>query len=126
MVVKWEFYDPIVLETYTFHINPNSGGSPAYRKNIAYQNTSAPDGKVLIFEGKDHPGEMEFSGVILEEAQLTAFQTWWQKRRQVRLTDDLGREYWIYITELETTRRWSLHYPWRHDYSVKATILDWT
>lgn len=125
MVVKWKFEDPVELETYIFEISPNDGGSPAYTKNIMSQNTVAPGGKTLLFEGADAVSEMNFSGILLSEEQYDAFATWWAKRRQIKVTDDLGREYWIYITKFEPKRVRARSHPWKHTYSITATILDW-
>lgn len=125
VVVKWVFEDPAESQEYIFHINPNAGGSPAYRKNITQQATVAPGGKTLLFEGADSPQEFSFSGVILEEAQYNAFVEWWQKRRQIKLTDDLDREYWIYITSFEPTRVRARSHPWKHTYNASALRLDW-
>lgn len=125
-VVKWTFYDATTASTYTFAINPNEGGTPLRRKTISYQNTAAPDGKTLIFEGRDEPRKISFSGTLLEQAQLDAFETWFEKRHQVRVTDDLGREYWIYITSFEPKRARARSHPWKHTYTCEATILDWS
>lgn len=124
-VTKWTFYDATGPTTYTFAVNPKDGGSPTRRKNIQYKNTSAPDGKTLIFEGRDEPGVLSFSGVILQQAELEAFETWFDKRRQIRITDDLGRQYWVYITSFEPKRERAIHYPYKHSYTIEATILDW-
>lgn len=125
MTVRWTFYDPTGPTTYNFPINPNEGGSPELRKTISYQNTSAPDGKVLVFEGRDSPPTMSFSGTLLTEAQYEAFETWFQKRRQIKITDDLDREYWIYITSYAPKRVRARNYPWKHTYQIEATIIDW-
>lgn len=125
MVVRWTFYDPIEVETYTFEINPNEGGSPSYKKTVGNQSTSAPDGKTLLFEGQDEVQTLQWSGVILTQAHYDKYVEWWQKRRQIRLTDDLGRQYWIYLTSFEPTRRRAATRPWKHDFNATATILDW-
>ncbi len=127
MVVRWEFFDPVLSSTYVFDVNPNDGGSPSYEKTITQESTSAPDGKPLIFEGQDQVNRLEWSGVILTQAHYDAYVTWWQKRRQIKLTDDYGRQFWIYLTSFKPTRRITGQrtYPWRHDFNVTAVILDW-
>jgi len=125
MVVRWLFEDTATAESYTFEVNPRAGGSPSYKKTISYQNTSAPDGKTLVFEGLDAAQEIEWEGVILQETQYDAFLTWYQKRRQIRLTDDLGRQMWIYIKSFEPKRRRGQSHPWLHDYTITAVILSW-
>lgn len=124
-VVKWVFYDPVTLDEYTFDINPNDGGTPERRKTITYENTAAPGGKTLVFEGRDEPETISFSGTILEEEQYNALVSWFDKRHQIRVTDDLNRQQWIYITQFSARRRRSYQHPWKHDYDVQATVLDW-
>lgn len=122
---RWLFYDPVEDETYTFEINPNDGGSPQFAKKITDQSTVAPGGKTLLFEGADEVQTLEFSGVILEQTQYDAFRLWWAKRRQIKVTDDLEREYWVYIKTFAPKRERAIHHPWKHSYSVTAVILDW-
>lgn len=124
-VVRWVFTDPTTSDEYEFDINPAEGGSPQFRKNIAYQNTSAPDGKVLMFEGRDATQELEITGTILEEDHYNALYEWWNKRHQVQVTDDLGREFMIYITAFEPKRERAIHYPWKHSFTMRYTELDW-
>lgn len=125
MVVKWTFYDGVTLDEYTFDINPNDGGTPNYNKTITYENTAGPGGVTLMFEGRDEPPKLRFSGTILEQDQFDTFKTWFDKRHQIRVTDDLSRQYWIYITKFEARRRRAYSHPWKHDYEIEATILSW-
>jgi hypothetical protein len=124
-VVRWTFFDPLTLEEYTFGINPNTGGSRQFRKTINYQSTAAADGKTLVFEGRDEVNKMEFSGAILEQGQYDAMVTWFSKRHQIQVTDDLGRQFWIYITSFAPVRQRAIHYPWKHSYTVEYVEVDW-
>lgn len=124
-VVRWVFTDTFMSDSYTFAVNPREGGTPVYEKNISSQNTSAPGGKTLLFEGRDVPQQNTFSGVILEQVDLDKFIEFFNRRHQFQLTDDLGRVYEIYITKFEPTRERAVHYPWKHSYTVTYTILNW-
>lgn len=124
-VVRWVFEDPVTLETYNFAVNPSQGGTPGLKKTINYANTSAPNGKVVVFEGRDEVQRLEFSGTILEEAEYNAFMTWADKRYQIVMTDDLGRSFSLIIESFEAQRQRAIHYPWKHSYSVSALIVDW-
>lgn len=123
MTVRWTFFDPTNGTTYAFAVNPSQGGSPIYRKTISFQNTLAPGGAVLIYEGQREAQTSEFSGTILEEAQYNEMVTWFNKRYQIRLTDDLNRVFYIYITEFTPRRERAFHYPWKHSYTVKYTVI---
>jgi hypothetical protein len=124
MVTRWTFFDPYTSETYTFAINPNEGGTPGLVKKIEYQTAAAPDGAMLVFEGRDDPKKIDFSGTILEQAQLDAFIVWFGKRNKIRLTDDLGRQFWVYLTSFNPTRGRKASHPWRHTYQASAAVIS--
>lgn len=126
MVTRWIFEDPTDASTYTVPINPNTGGTPGRRKTMQFTNTAGPNGRVLAFEGREQVQELEISGTILEQAHLDALTTWYEKRYQVAVTDDLGRRYVIYITDFLPTRRRSATYPYKHDFTMRYFILDWS
>lgn len=125
MVVRWTFYDPVDAETYELELNPNSGGSPTYKKTMTYANTSAPNGKTVVFEGQDEARMLEWSGAILTQTHYDKYVEWWEKRRQIQVTDDLGRQFWVYIVSFTPKRGRSYQHPWKHDFDVSAVILDW-
>ena len=123
--VAWVFSDPVSLDSYSFEINPVEGPNLSYVKTFQYTNTSAPDGKVIVFEGRDNPQKFVCSGTLLSEAQLNALVSWWDRRNQIDVTDDLGRTFSIIIESLETTRQRAIHHPWKHAWNLTATIVDW-
>lgn len=125
VVQRWRFDDLVTHETYEFEINPKEGGSPSYKKHINYQNTCAPNGKTLVFEGHDEPQVLTFTGTILTQTLYDAMVTWFSKRHQIKVTDDLGRSFMIYIMSFEPKRERSFHYPWKHSYQVSYIVLDW-
>lgn len=125
MVVKWEFFDPTNSTTVAFEINPSEGGAIAYKKNITTQSTLAHDGKTLVFEGAQVPPEINFSGTILTETQYNQMVTWFNKKHQMQLTDDLSRVMMVFITEFTPVRERARNYPWKHSYTCKAVIVDW-
>lgn len=125
MVVRWTFTDNATAETYTFPINPNEGGTPPLEKTMTYTNTAAPNGRALAFEGRQKVREGSFSGTLLEETHYTAFETWYEKRNQITMTDDLGRSFEIYITKFDAKRVRAATVPWKHTYVVNYVIIDW-
>lgn len=125
MVVKWKFEDFIEEDEYTFLINPNKGGTPEMKKNIIQRNTTAPDGKTILFEGRDEPMTFTFSGTLRDETQLTTLQSWVQRRNQIRLTDDLGRSYSVYLTGISATRIRAAQALWKHEWEITAVLVDW-
>lgn len=124
-VVRWRFDDPVDLTSYTFAINPNEGGSPGFQKNFQYMTTAAEDGQTLVFEGRDQVQRIQFSGTLFTEAEHDAFVTWFNKRYQVQITDDLGREFSIVIESFIPKRVRARAFPWKHTYEVSAVVVDW-
>lgn len=123
-MARWRFDDPTDGSSYTFEMSPKEGGSPGYTKKVESQTTAAPDGSVILMEGRDEVRELEFNGIIRTEAHYTAMVTWFTKRHAIELTDDLDRVFRIYITEFRPTRKRAATAPWKHDYSVRATVIS--
>lgn len=124
-VVRWTFEDLTTFEAYEFEINPNEGGSPQYSKHINYENTLAPDGLTLVFEGSDEPTKLSWSGTILTYEHYAVFVDWFEKRHPILVTDDLERQFVVYITSYQPKRQRSALRPWKHTYQMEATVLDW-
>lgn len=123
-LVRWRLDDDTVGDSYVFEINPNEGGTPPRKKNLTTQSTTAPDGKPIIFEGQDEVLNASVSGVILNEDQLAVLTEWFKRRHLVKLTDDLGRAYIIYLTGLQAGRQRSAHYHWKHTYTLEYTVFE--
>jgi hypothetical protein len=123
-VQRWTLYDPVDDETLTFDYNPNEGGTPGRKKNLTFTSTAAPGGRTLIFEGQDEVLALEFSGVILTQGQLDAFTEWFDKRHQLLLTDDLNRQFWVYMDEFGPDRVRSATVRWKHTYRIHCIVLD--
>lgn len=122
-VVKWIFTDPIEIESYTFEINPNAGGSPQYKKNFTYSSTSAPDGQTVMMQGRSDPLYLEFSGTILSEDQYRTMVDWWYRNCIIQITDDLERQYYVVFTDFSPKRERAVHSPWKHSYTARCTII---
>jgi hypothetical protein len=120
---RWRFFDPVQVSTYEVQINPNEGGSPNWRKNITSDAPLGPGGRPILTEGPDEVQRLECSGVILDQAHYTGLVNLFKKRRQVRLTDDLGRQFWVYIESFEPTRQRSRR-AWRHTYRLSMIVMS--
>lgn len=126
MVVRWTLYDPVLSETWTMQVNPNDGGTPDNAKTVNYTNTAAPDGKALVYEGRDAVQALDWTGIILTQEHYDTYIHWFAKRRQVLLTNDLGIQTWIYLTKFTPKRKRAVQAPWKHEYTVSAIVLDVT
>lgn len=126
MTQKWTFHDPAgKLADYTFAINP-TGDSPVYQKTMQFTTTTAPGGNTVLFEGADQVPVFSVTGTILTETQYQAFTNYFHLRHQFLLTDDLGRQRYIYITEFQPVRVQSAIYPWKHTYTLSGYVLSET
>lgn len=123
MTVRWTFEDPVAMTTYTFEINPLDGGSPSRTKNFGTENTLAPGGNVVIYEGQRPILTQEFSGTILTQDHYVAFVVWWEKSYPIRITDDLGRTFDVVFESFEPKRVYSPSRPWKHTYTVRTKVL---
>lgn len=119
---KWSFYDPEDLSTYTFEINPVEADMPALEKNVSVLNPTA--GNAVLTEGADKERIGDFSGVILTQTEYDAMVLWFNKRYPIQFTDDLGRTFSVYITQLDATRERAVHSPWKHSYTVRYILLE--
>lgn len=125
--IAWVFRDLHLTtpEEYSWEVNPREFDI-GYRKTLQYESTSAPDGRALVYEGRDEVKRISFSGTILSEDQYNEMMHWFNKRYQLEIEDDLGRTFSIYITAFQPKRERSRSYPWKHTYSCEAIVLDWT
>ncbi len=121
--VPWIFKDVVSNDEYEFAINPNTADVPSHKKRISTQYTAA--GAAINFEGRPEPQTFSFSGTILSEDHYNIMVEWTSKKTQINLSDDLGRKYWIYITNFSPTRNYSSQFPWRHEYTAQATVISW-
>lgn len=124
--IPWIFRDLHQAEPveYTWEVNPREFDI-GFRKQIQYESTSASDGRALLYEGRDEVKRVTFSGTILTEDQYDMMMLWFNKRYQMQLQDDLGRLFSIYIVSFQPKRQRSNGYPWKHEYTCEAIILDW-
>jgi hypothetical protein len=121
---RWLLHDPFIGDNYTFDMNPNADSSPQLKKTLAFVATAAPDGALIIAEGRDQPMQMQLTGTLLTQTQYTTLSSWFTRRHPIVLTDDLGRQLTIYITGFSPKRKVSRNFPWRHDYTVDCYVFS--
>ena len=122
-IVKWIFSDPVTTDTHTFELNPREGAQPKYNKQLSYEATAAASGGTLVYEGRREVQKLEWQGTILEESTHLTFIEWWEKGYQIDITDDLGQEFRVFITNYQPERKRSIHYPHRRDYTMSAVVI---
>ena len=123
-MARWTLSEVGTANTYTFDMNPSQASSPVRRRNVTYQTTAGVNGRVLLFEGRAEPPTIQVQGTLLEQAQYTALDTWAKKRAMIDIVDDLGRTFRAVIQTFDATRIRSVTKPWRHDYTIDATVIS--
>lgn len=123
-VQRWVLTDPYASETYTFPKNPSTMGSIHPSKNVTVRNTTAVDGRALLFEGNPELTEWEFSGTFHSKDHYEALVAWSEKRNRLLLTDHFGRTFSIYLIRLEATPENKMNARWFHRYTMRALILS--
>jgi hypothetical protein len=122
--VPWIFTDIATGDEYEFAVNPLDADIPdSPSKNITTKYTAS--GLPINTEGRRAVSEFSFSGTILYEEHFNKMNEWFDKSTQINLSDDLGRKYWIVLTNFSPTRRYKPEYPWMHEYSANAVVLSW-
>jgi len=120
-VVRWQFYDTVTGDSYTFEFNPSEGGSPAYERNLNVQRTTA--GALIVLEGTQNPQTLNFSGTILTQEHYEALTTWMENRHVLQLTDDLNRSWYVVLQSFQPQRVRSATRPWKHTYNMVAQVV---
>lgn len=109
-------------ETYVWDINPNDGGAVTIIKNILMTQNTGPNRVNILQEGVNQAPLLDFSGVILDQGQLEMMERWFNKRVFLKLTDDLGREYYgVFSTWTPKRQRRASNF-WYHSYDAEFTV----
>lgn len=111
-----------LAEQYVMEINPNDGGAASIQKNILMNQTVGPNRVNILQEGTSQAPTLNFSGVILTQAQLEAMERWFDRRVFIKLTDDLGREYYGVFSKFAPKRQRRASNFWYHLYDAEFTI----
>lgn len=121
---RWTLYDPNLTETFEFEYNPSEGGFPSLAKNVTSEGTVAPDGRIILYEGARAAQEIDWKGVFLTKDERDNFIAWYEKPYQVKLTDDLGEERWIYIDRLVPVRKHVVNREVKYEYTLHAYVVN--
>lgn len=109
-------------DIYTWEINPNDGGTPTVIKNILMSQTVGPNRVNILQEGQSQAPLLDFSGVILTQTQLEAMEDWFNRRILIKVTDDLGREFYGVFSTWTPKRVRRSSNPWYHTYDAEFTL----
>lgn len=119
----WVWTDNVLSETLEMEINPNAFDAPSRKANILQESTTAPNGQLVIFQGRDQAKTAKLSGAINSESFYNDMLAWTEKWYPLVLADDLGQSWNILVTASTFNRlRRSIH-PWRFDYTIDVLVF---
>jgi len=122
MTQRWTFHDPITSETFTFAINPNAMTGIGEQRTLTHSRNRYG---VTSTEGTKRERELTFSGVVRSQAFYDSLVEWVDKRNAVIVTDHVGRQFRVYLTEFIPTDRSPIpRAPKRWRYTIKSKLLE--
>lgn len=124
MVMRWALYDPHNGESWIMPINPREMSSPFPEKAVSLRQTTAIDGRALLFEGSSTVPDWTFSGRILTADHYAQLLYWSQKRNRITITDHFGRIIPCYLLKFDPTPKRAINRYWSHDYTMTAMVLE--
>lgn len=121
----WTLKTEDEVEVLSFEVNPKvDSGSFGISKGVSYLVAAGPSGSAVVHETIDDPQQVSYSGVLLSQSQYDDLIEWCSKEEPLILTDDLGQSSLIFLNSLEYTRAPKRHYPFRHEFSFTAYVLE--
>lgn len=108
--------------TYTMEINPNDGGSPSISKSVLMTQSVGPNRVNILQEGQSQAPVLQFSGIILGQDELESLEYWYDKRIFIKVTDDLGREFYGVFSTFAPHRQRRVSNFWYHTYDATFTL----
>lgn len=123
-MAQWTLTDnstgtPVVL---TFFWNPNKFDPPGRSTNITSDLTTAPNGQVIVFQGRDKLRTTTFEGAVGNQAFYEELNEWKDKHYPLTLTDDQGNAWTVLFQEWKWTRV-KRRNAWRFDYTAQVIVL---
>ena len=118
---KWRIYDGV--DSWNFDIGPSSGGQVSKQKNFSIQSASGPYGSTVLFETAESPLDYSISGTIIDKRMLDSLNYWYNNSSLVHIVDDLGRDFRIFIVELNLKRVNKLESQYFYTFDMKALIV---
>jgi len=123
MRTPWRFELPSASQSYYLQINPREFQRSKIDRPLTKDSTAA--GRTIVFEGLTAPEKLSMSGTLLTKDQYDALVLWSSTEKQIKITDDLGQVFWVYITQFRPSRQRSVESPWRHTFQIDAVVVSW-
>lgn len=118
---RWTFTDGSTSEVVTVEMNPKVSTETISR--TLSKATSTAGGRIR-WQGRPKPTTFEFEGAARTKDGIDRLARCARKRRQLLLTDDLGRATWVLVTafKMRPVPRGPVHN--RYEFTMSAKKLD--
>lgn len=119
-------FTPVDVDSYSvveLEINPVTASSPLQEKSIEFSAKAGPFGESVIRDGGNLPATAQCAGTVLTQGQFENVEYLIQADTDWVLTDDLGRNFQIYITGIDMKRTFSSTLPYRHDFTIDYVVV---
>ena len=110
-------------EVLTFDWNPDSFNPPGRQGTTQNSLTTAPNGQLIVFQGRDQARTARFSGKVGTQSFFTSLDTWKDKWYPLVLTDDQGQTWDIVIQQWTWERIRRANNQWRYNYTAEVLVL---
>lgn len=119
-MTKWQLYDPIATDTFTFTHNPLSMTSMAPPHTTKSTARSPIDGKIRSTRTPDHPFPWSFTGKVRTQDEYDLFVDYANRPNRLQLHDHFGRVHWVLPVKFSPTpvEKSGVVNPWLFAYTV--------
>lgn len=120
--VRWRFHDTVTGEVWAMPINPDSMSPNGPTRNLTHSRWRYG---VTTIEQPRVDRELTWSGVIRSQAHYDALLDWASREHAVVVSDHMGRNFRVYITDFDPTDRSPIpRAPKRWRYTMKTKLLE--
>jgi hypothetical protein len=121
--MRWTLHNPVTSTTITWPLNPREGALPNREKTYTAMGPTSPYGTQIVFQGRDKPITMSFSGGILEKSHYLFFSNWYDVPNEVTVTDELGNVFTMWLTKFQPKRKNRHSHAWAGEYEIEVLVL---
>lgn len=114
------------VDTWVLPLNPSRMRRAFGNTNVNTEPTTAPNGKIITWEGAATPPSWMFEGSVLTEAAFRELLKWGKTNQRFYVTDHNGHRYLVKGVSLDVKRVRDIQRPWHHTYRFEVVVLAGT
>lgn len=85
--------------------------------------TGANTVSTVLIEGPANPITVDLEGTVHTEAGFLQLESWFSSTSEIRIVDDLNRNWLLLIEKFTPRREYKPFVPWFHRWSASAVVL---